>query len=57
MHPTYQNQRQEADQVDIFPRTKIQHTDTINAPGKQKIQRQTELSMERQNKKYSEQYT
>ena len=31
MHPTYQNQRHKEYQVDIFPRTKIQHTNTSNA--------------------------
>ena len=34
MHPTYQNQRHKADPEDFFPRTKIQHTDTSNAPRK-----------------------
>ena len=32
MHPTFQNQRHEAELVDIFPRTKIQQTNTINDP-------------------------
>ena len=34
MHTISQNQRHEAEQVDIFPRTKIQHIDTRNSPVK-----------------------
>ena len=33
MHPISQNQRHKEDQVDIFPRPKLQHTNNINTPG------------------------
>ena len=32
MHPTSQNQRHEFEQVDISPRTKIQHNNNRNTP-------------------------
>ena len=32
MNPTYQSRKHEAERKDIFPRTKIQHTNTINVP-------------------------